>query len=194
MRHWASTVMPSSTASPASRASSTLGTAPAPISTRSAGWLPSVQTTWPGPIEAAHGDAGADVHAFLAVEPLVEARHDRPDAAAHHARRLLQHRDLEAQLGGDGCQLEPDIAAADHDQRLARLELRPQRLDVGDGAQEEHAVSIGAGQGDRAGAAAGGEHEGRIGQARSVGENDALSSRSMRSTVVPSISRVPAFS
>ena len=55
--------------------------------------------------------------------------------ARQDARRDLDHGGLDAELGGGGRDFEPDQPAADHQQRLAAVEMRLERQRLGLGAQ-----------------------------------------------------------
>ena len=86
-------------------------------------------------LQAGADGAGADVDAVVAVA-LVDDRGGFLVADARQdARRDLDHRDLDAKLGGRGRDLEPDHAAADQDQRLGESEMRLQRQRLVGGAQ-----------------------------------------------------------
>ena len=114
--------MPFSTARPAAAASSVFGTAPMPMTTRSAGMvLPSARTT------ASIGDLG-DARAEVEADALgdvagVQRRGDLGrHAAGQQPRQRLDDRDLGAELARRGGELEADEAAADHREVPARAE------------------------------------------------------------------------
>ncbi len=88
----------------------------------------------------------------------------------HDAVHRLEHRDVDLALGGDGGDLQTNIAAAHDGELLARLENSAQAVDVFDTAQIMHAGEIGAGTADLAHAASRREQELVVSQRTAVGE------------------------
>ncbi len=86
-----------------------------------------------------HGRIEPDVDAVVSIG-LVDARrgvliaHPRQDA-----RRDLEYRDLDAEFGSGGRNLEPDQSAADYGQMLRRFEFVREPMGVRLGAQIMHA-------------------------------------------------------
>ena len=93
------------------------------------------------------------------METLVEGRDFGRGHPREHAGRGFEHGDFQAALDGDGGDLEADIAAADDDEAPARGKLRPQQLDIRDGAQIKDIAEAGSWSVDPARPAPGGEDE-----------------------------------
>ena len=122
------------------------------------------------PNQRADVRSAMDLHAGRAMQLGVERGHLRTHDASEHALRGLEHRDLEAAPDRDRGDLEPDVAAADHDDARAGRELRVDRVDVGDRAHVMHALERGAGCGEPAHAAAGREQQAVVAQRAAVVE------------------------
>ena len=88
-----------------------------------------------------------------------EARDFRAGHTRQRPHRGLDDGDVEAQFASDGGGFEPDIAGPDDDQFGARLEARPDRIDIGGGAQQMHAEQIRARKGQFARPCAGRQHQ-----------------------------------
>ena len=121
VRPKASTTTPLSTASPASRASSSFGAAPIPITARSAREGPPVGAdhTLHAAIafERRDGGIGHDLDAVPGMLGGKEGGHRRRHDPVHHALQRFDHDDCAAELAQARGDLEADVAAAD-DHRL----------------------------------------------------------------------------
>ncbi|MEJ1977137.1 MAG: hypothetical protein WDN49_14495 [Acetobacteraceae bacterium] len=75
-------------------------------------------------------DRGADLHALRAMQLRHPCAHRVRHAAREQARLCLQHRHMAAVPDRGGCHLEPDEAAANHDDPASRFHagLQPQRI------------------------------------------------------------------
>ena len=119
----ASTTMPSSQPRPASRASSIVGH-DADADQRDVGGVGfAAGADSFEPAVAFEGfDAGVEqqLHAGGAVDLFVEIGDRNRDRARHQPVHRFEHRHVDAALGGDGGDFQPDIAAADDGELLAR--------------------------------------------------------------------------
>jgi hypothetical protein len=73
-----------------------------------------------------------------------ERRHGRRDGAAHRMLGRFQHRHLMAERAGDRSEFKPDEAGADHHHVAGLGKPRLEIVGIGQSAQIDHAVEVGA--------------------------------------------------
>ncbi len=142
--------MPLSTSSPAASASATRGVTPIPATTKSAPTMRPPVSRTPitlpsSPATRLDLRAADERHSVVGVDVAV----DRAELGPEHSRQRqlvhLHHRHLAAALARRRGDLGADPARADRHQPPALVDALADRLGVGDRAQRQHAVEIGAG-------------------------------------------------
>ena len=156
------------TASPASVASSSFGTAPTPITTRSAAKTrPSrhaTRSTAARPSSAATSAPVSIPTPRSACSRGEEAGDRRRHHPVHDPLQGLEHDHLGAELGEARGDLEADVAAADDHRPGARPDRRPDALGIGERPQVEDPFEMLARQPEAPSPGAGAQHEGIVGQ------------------------------
>ena len=119
------------------------------------------------PLEGERPRAKSDVHAAARMLRLVPARYRFGDDAVHHPFGDFEHRDFEPELPKGCGDLEPDVAAAQDHRPSSRAiqgaqRIGPQCIRIRDAAKHMDCAQVDAGQRQRAGAAAGGKHQGVV--------------------------------
>src|SRR5579864_672721 len=118
-------------------------------------------------------DAGVEqnFHAGGAMDLGIEIGNRNRNRARHETIECLEHGDLDAALGGDRCDFQTDITAANDGELLALSNQVAERIDVGDAAQILNAGKFGTGTFDPAHARTGGEQQLVVGERAPVREN-----------------------
>ena len=122
--------------------------------------------TLDGTVALERGDAGfqEELDAVLAVEVAVDRADLEPEHALERHRLRRDDGHVHAALTSRGGDLGPDPAGADDDEPAAGLQTRPQRVAVGERAQEVHAVELRAGDAQRPRLRAGGQQQPVVGE------------------------------
>ena len=94
------------------------------------------------PVQGADGRGQPQFDALAGMLDLVKIGYFGRDYAAHYAIRHLDDSDVQAQLAGNGGNLQSDVSAANDDQPPADVKLRSNRLDIGDRAQVVHVRKV----------------------------------------------------
>ena len=173
VRAVSSTTTPSTHSSPASRASSSLGTIADADHHVVAGYQPAVGQPDAGDVPVLALER-LDLRVQLevdAVGPVVggeEVGERLARRARQDARQRLDHHGVGPERAGRGRGLQADVAAADHRQPLAGAKRQLQHLGVGGAAQHLHALQVRARQAQPPRAGAGGEDQRVVGDRLAV--------------------------
>ena len=100
--------------------------------------------------QAAQRHAFAQIDTVRAMQRAEVVRGGRRGHALQDARRRFEQRHLQALAGRHGRSLQPDVAAADHQQPPAGHQVRRHRVGIGQAAHQQHALQLAADVGRQA--------------------------------------------
>nr|WP_228091480.1 PH domain-containing protein [Glycomyces sp. TRM65418] len=116
--------------------------------------------------------AAAQVHAVLGVELGEDEAHLGAEDPFERLRAVTEEGDLAAEQAGRGGDLHADPAVPDDRDLPRAVQRRSEQIGLLDGAQQMHALEIGAGDGERARIGTGGEQQFPVLDRGAVGERE----------------------